>query len=92
MEPLRVPNAIALKPGDLNPSSLTTQMRDLLPIREGHVLHMLCDRLLRDGGDVGRERSRFIRRHKAFALPFRIGWLLLPARGKPVARRVLIRW
>jgi hypothetical protein len=28
---LTIENAIALKPGDLNPSSFTTQMRDLLP-------------------------------------------------------------
>jgi len=68
-------------------------MRDLLPIREGHVLYVLCDRLLRDGGDVGRERSRSIWRHKAFALPFRIGGLLLlPAWGEPVARSVVISW
>src|SRR5262249_56965828 len=68
-------------------------MRDLLPIREGHVLHVLCDRLLRDGGDVGRERSRSIWRHKAFALPFRIGGVLLPpAWGGPGAPRGVFRW
>jgi len=37
---LTIENAIALKARDLNPSSFTTQMGDLLPIREGHVLHV----------------------------------------------------